>query len=277
MKTNSILLLVAVLVLIAATGCGNAQSAHQNLDEIQENDSLPDIVKKLVKSVYLSDTVAFANLISYPLTRPYPLHDIPDIKEMEKYYPVLVDDSLHKVISSSVPAEWNEYGWRGWSLAEGQYLWLDEESIYSINYLSYIEKNRLDSLANLEISTLTPELRKGNWNPVTCMRASDGNTVYRIDLDKNPHKSPAYRMAEFSSPSTMRQAPQRIYTGYMYTEGSASIATYHFTSSDGTKADYTPDSPDGTSVIDITAPDGKNTKIEVIPAYWLDLLLLKQR
>ena len=159
--------LATIVVLVATVSCGNSTTSRSDaLRQIEDNDSLPANVKKLVKTVAQSDTAAFAGMIAYPLARPYPLHDIADVPEMEKYYGVLVDDSLRNTIVNATPADWQPYGWRGWALADGQYLWLDEESIYSVNYVSQLEKNMLDSLSRLEISTLAPAMRQGDWKPV---------------------------------------------------------------------------------------------------------------
>ena len=265
----------ALLAAVSVTGCANKASTHPSVS-IENSDSVPATVKKLVRSVAESDTAAFADLMSYPVVRPYPLPDVDDRARMESYYPIMVDDSLRRVISSSTPADWHEFGWRGWSIADGQYLWLDDTSVYSINYLSHKEHLMKDSLASLEIASLSPELRKEEWAPVACLKQTDGDAVFRIDLKKGKLNGPAYRLLQYASRADMRKTPLKIYTGYMETQGTAMIAGYHFTASDGSKAEYMADlSDDSSPAIDITSPDGKSQSIEVKPAYWLQLLPAK--
>lgn len=266
---------VLLAVSLVATGCRSrqdrTQAEHAAVEAIQKSDSVPKIVKQVVRAVADSDAAAFARLVDYPLERPYPLHDVADERAMLSYYPILVDDSLRGVITTSAPSAWSEFGWRGWSLLDGQYLWMDQ-SIYSVNYVSRREQAMLDSLVRCEMQSLAPSLR-GNWSPVMCLRAVDGATVYRIDLAKGSHKGPAYRLTKFASPAVMRLAPALTMSGYVALEGSAAIATYHFKARDGETVDYTPFPPDGSQpTLNATLPSGLDTTIAVSPAYWLDLL-----
>lgn len=262
-----------------AGGCGRhtaSAPAASSVESVLACDSLPKAVKQVVKAVAANDSSALSRLIEYPLERPYPLHNIADAKAFMAYYPTLVDDSLRRVITGSGPSAWEEFGWRGWSLSDGQYLWLDTR-IYSVTYLSRREQQLTDSLSRLEIASLAPSLR-GAWKPVTCLKAREGDAVYRIDLAADPHKGPAYRLAKFDSPAAMRSQPAKVLSGYIETEGSAMLVTYHFRGKDGETVEYSPDPVENSSPsLLVTGPDGSTVEIEVIPAYWLDLLPKQER
>lgn len=265
---------LASLSLLVAAACSNAASAPTPVQLIENDDSLPKGVKNVVRAIYQSDTATFANNIMYPLDRPYPLHDISDKQAMEQYYNVLVDDSLKKVITHSTPSQWNQFGWRGWTLLDGQYIWIDSDSIYNINYVSARETAIIDSLNNLDIHSLPPQLRHGSWKPVCCMKAIDNAHIYRIDLDRNHNtKSPAYRLSRFDSPRMMRISPSLVCSGYLEMQGSASLGTYHFSAPSGESYEFSPESPDGSPLtIDVYKNDRQIQSIPVTPAFWLDLL-----
>ena len=266
---------MALAALLPGAGCRSrqdrAQAEHDAVEAIQKSDSVPVIAKQIVRAVADSDAPAFARLVDYPLERPYPLPDVADEHAMISYYPVLVDDSLHRVVTTSPPSAWSQLGWRGWTLLDGRYLWVDQ-SVYSVSYVSGRERVMLDSLVRLELASLAPSLR-GDWIPVMCLRAVGGTAVYRIDLAKGAHKGPAYRLAKFTSPAVMRQAPALTMTGYVAVEGSSGIATYHFRACDGETVSYTPFPADGSQpTLDATLPSGRDTAIAVSPSRWLDLL-----
>ena len=96
--------------------CDRGGAPKSRLDRLMENDSIPATVKQLVRSVADGDSIQFARLVSYPLKRPYPLHDIENADQMAHYYREMVDDSLRNAILESSPEDWGEYGWRGWSV-----------------------------------------------------------------------------------------------------------------------------------------------------------------
>lgn len=88
---------------LAAGGCGRGSAKSPERDPVAGMDSLPEEVQSVIRAVVNNDSVAFSSLVNYPLARPYPLHDIKDSVEMRSYFPVLVDDSLRKVIAESAP------------------------------------------------------------------------------------------------------------------------------------------------------------------------------
>lgn len=273
MRRHILYIALSIAAVSLGYGCSKTSKADvpSAVDAVVADTLLPQAVKTLVSAVDASDSVAFASLVSYPLLRPYPLHDVADAQAMKEYYHVLVDDSLRDIVISAAPDRWQRYGWRGWSLDDGQYIWLDD-SIYSVEYVSALENRRLEQLRANEIESLDPSLR-GNWTPVACLRAVGSPAVYRIDVSRDKNDRPIYRLAGWASSADMTNAPELLMTGYVDVEGSAAVTSYSFTAPDGSTAFYQADVADGSApIISFTSPLAGDSEIEVTPAYWLDIL-----
>lgn len=271
--------LMAGAALTSFSSCGNsgkAEEKHSRIDEIINSDSIPDDVKQFVKSVDSDDSVSFSKLVSYPVSRPYPLHDIENEKEMRKYYNHIVDDSLKKVIRESGPEDWFEAGWRGWSVKDGNYVWIDGQ-VYDINYVSKQEQRDIDSLSKVEIATLHPTLR-GDWTPVGCLISRDHKNIYRIDAHRRAGKKKrseqdSLRLSIYDRKIHPEVMPRRVLTGHEETEGSAAIVIYYFSDGDGTSVSYNANGAnDEGPAIYYTDKDGNETRVDVSPGYWLDIM-----
>lgn len=268
---NTIFAIIILLPILY--GCGNSTSAVNNVAAIEKCDSLPKPVKQLVKAVADNDSAKFAELIDYPLQRPYPLPDIDTPREMMHYYEILVDDSLHNTIINAPVGAWEEYGWRGWSLFDGQYLWIDE-NIYNVNYVSQRESAMRDSLINLDINSIAPQLRNG-WTPIACLKGINNGTIYRIDSSKNESTpaNRAFRLCCYNKGTDLHSMPNQIYYGSKKVEGSAAYTYYSFNGHAGMTILYSPDNPtDEAPAIIFTDPDGKSHSVEVEDSYWLKLI-----
>lgn len=279
----SFLLIVPVLL----SGCGKPAGKDGSTPA---SDSIPAPVEKIVAAVSADDSVGFASMVSYPLQRPYPLKDIETPEEMKSYYKVLVDDSLHKVMKKAKSSDWSESGWRGWTLDNGQYVWVGD-SLYEVTYVSLREDSLRKALQAKEIASLAPSLRKG-WRPEFVMQDPEAGTLYRIDVDSAAKISDAdlevsdnsvsYRLVIYPNRAEMRNAPKDILRGRRVVEGSEGIVSYWFDSSSVVVA------PDSAEVfIEAAAPDTgrprihrkmkKGSKresmdIDLKKVYWLDVL-----
>lgn len=258
------------LSFLTLVACAGKQSSESKVAEIEASDSLPQSVKILVRAVADGDSSAFASIVSYPLERPYPLRDIKDSVEMVKYYNVIVDDSLHHVLTTSSPDKWNEYGWRGWTVNNGEYLWIDE-NLYDIGYLSKEEIKERDRLIAEEIASLPTGMREG-WTPVVCLKATDGKSFYRIDSHPGPGEGDMYRLSIYDLSTPLNGSPALILTGYSETEGTANTTTYHFSDEQGEEALYEADITDSSTPKLVFTLKGKSTEVEVEKAYWRDIL-----
>lgn len=251
------------LAIAVASGCSRPKEEikHQNL---------PDEVKVVVHSIVADSPTVFAASVVYPLERPYPLHNIKDSAEMVDYYPTLVDDSLKNIVNASPDTLWQQIGWRGWTLDDGSYLWIDEGKVYQVNYVSRRETKMLDSLVNEEISTLNPSLR-GAWKPVLCIVDTVDEKIFRIDTDDSTDP-PHYRLLGYASGSDLSGEPTIILYGNLDYEGSMANRLYHFEDSIGTTADYSPDlvsDEDTIPEIEVVKA-GKARRYKVKPGYWLE-------
>ncbi|MCM1377004.1 MAG: hypothetical protein NC097_05135 [Clostridium sp.] len=235
------------------------------------SDSLPQEVREIVEAVENDDADRFSMMVSYPLVRPYPLRDIEDADQMRRYYRTLVDDSLKRMIAGEEALSWKKYGWRGWGLDDGSYIWVDS-LIYAVPYLSKSEKAEQQRLVAEEIASLSPEMRKG-WVPLVCFREGESGDVFRIDrhIEESDEGTGPLRMAIYREGKNLGGKPWKTLHGKEETEGTMENRNFSFTSADGTEAVYRPDNPsDGGEEI-LLISDGKEILRQVEPVYWLDL------
>lgn len=264
---NSVYLSIMAAAIIMLSACSNTKDKKES--DSADLSSVPESVQSVVKALKENDSEKFAKLVSYPLERPYPLKDIEDEKGMKEYYNTLVDDSLRNIISSSKAENWGEYGWRGWSVDAGNYLWIDDE-LYAVNYVSGREKNLMDSLTNVEVQSLPAALKKG-WKPILTMLSDNDSTVYRIDMRTEGKESGGhhYRLAVYNGGKKLLEKPDMLLDGVMEMEGTASNVTYIFHNKDGREFDIMPDHPSSGKPV-LTLPN--DSSIELNKAYWYELI-----
>lgn len=245
-------------------GCGRNESQGAQL--VMESDSIPGAVKTFVMAVTEDDSVRLASIISYPLQRPYPLEDIETPDRMVGYYSTLIDDSLKQVVANAGPSDWNENGWRGWTIGDGRYVWV-EDSLYDVPYVSARENSLRHELIRKEMETLDPSMRTG-WSPVLCLLRTTDGTVYRIDIEEKPGDKP-YRLAEYRKEGNLHGKPHRMTRGHKESEGTAMSDSYIFEDKDVSTI-YNPDETDeaGNQVLLITDSKGNRTTWPVKKVYW---------
>lgn len=170
----------------------------------------------------------FPLTIDYPLERPYPLPAIVTPEQMADYYPLILDDSLLRVLAT---ASWHPDGWRGLTLADGQYAYIDSTLLYSLPYLSARERHLRDSLIRREIATLHPSQRH-ILAPIACYTDPSRHTLYRLDQLPAPSfdtPAPLYRLTRYALPLRLNALPDLTLTGTAAPEGSAAQLTYTLT------------------------------------------------
>lgn len=263
MKT-SIYILAIIPVSLALSGC------NSNGEKVKiTRPDLPKEVRGVAEAIENDSPSQFASAVTYPIERPYPLPDVKDSAEMVTYFNKIVDEPLKKAVKENPDTAWQQEGWRGWTLQNGSYFWIDEGKIYDITYISKRESQMLDSLQNLEIASLDPSMRK-DWLPVACIVDSISGSIFRIDsrIDVDP---PVYRLAGYSSDSDLSGTPSLILYGTLDLEGSMGNRYYRFADDDGTTAEYTPDvsEDDEKPQIEIDRK-GTSKRYNAKPAYWLD-------
>lgn len=259
-----------ILPLFAAAAiCGAVGSGCHEGDGKVDPQTLPEDVRPVAIAIMNEDPHTLASLVSYPLERTYPLRDIRDSADMVRYAPILMDDSIRKVISHAPDTVWHQVGWRGWTIDNGEYLWIDGGKIYAVNYVSRRERQMLDSLRQAEISSLEPSMRKG-WIPVTCMIDSTSGAIFRID-EREDGDSASYRLAGYRSGENLNGRPTIVLYGSLQLQGSMGNRFYIFQDSEGNKAAYSPDY-DGMDTVPTLELDrhGKASFYRPTRAYWLD-------
>lgn len=268
--TLAFLAVLSASLLVSACASDGNKKEETNQNDFLASDSIPVVIKNVFKAVDDNDASGFAREVAYPLRRPYPLKDIPDAAGMTAYYPVIVDDSLRNVILHSTPSDWQQFGWRGYSLHDGEYLWIDG-SIYAINYVSAKEKSMIDSLTRVEVGSLPKELQKG-WKPILTLLSAGNANLYRIDEAEQQHGTADYRLSIYhyaGNRDNLFKSPASILDGDMSVEGSACVVSYRFKDNRGNEYIIFPDDSYSGSP-SVYLPDGSQE--EVTKAYWHELI-----
>ncbi len=260
-------LLIAGICLSSAafTSCHDAKAEKDSSDTSYAEPRPDDALKELMRTLAENDAPGFAALCVYPIQRPYPLKSIDDSISMVDYFPIIADDSLRDYFRKSKIEDWESFGWRGWSIGEKRPIWFDE-GVQIIDYVSPAESGFQKILAREEIMSLAPQYRDG-WTPVMTLVEIDGDKIFRIDSKKG-----VYRLMGYDRPEQMRDIPNILMMGKVSTEGSADLATYTFSDSIGSKAEYIPDAEPPAQIYIKRSKPQKVDTYKVRPGYWRDHL-----
>lgn len=144
---------------------------------------------------------------SFPLRREYPIPFIMDAREFVLRYDEIFDAKLTKMIAESNTAtDWNEVGWRGIMLGNGQ-VWLDDEGrLTAVNYQSEVEKQKKIELIALDKSKLHQSLKQF-IKPVYLLETKS----YRIRIDEIGLGN--YRYASWKLDKPMSDKPDLVLKG----------------------------------------------------------------
>lgn len=255
-------LLASAFVMLS---CRNANAGKDNVQPDCAFVRPDDVLTKITRALADGDASGFASLCSYPIPRPYPLRAIEDSVSMVDYFPILVDEQLRTKFKNSSLDDWENYGWRGWSIPGSNHLWC-EEGVQLIDYLSPAEAALQRILAREEIMSLAPEFREG-WTPVMTLMEVDGERVFRIDS-----KDDAFRLMGFDKAENLKGMPYLLLMGTGHTEGSADIRVFTFSNSEGMQAEFTPDAESQPRIF-IKHPNlDMEESYQVQPAYWRDII-----
>lgn len=182
-----------------------------------------ELVMRFINLVKNGDRKGLAKIVSYPLSREYPLPAIKNQQEFLSRYDELFDEALKKMIISSKPgSDWDKVGWRGITLRNGE-IWLDEDGkLIAINYQSRMEHLQMERLIALEKLTLHPLLQKFE-KPVLILETSQ----YRVRIDDMGQGH--FRYASWKLNKKMTDKPDLIVlNGELIFQGSGGNHTYQF-------------------------------------------------
>lgn len=265
MGWKSLVLAGICISSFAFTSCHDAKAEKDTSDSSYAEPRPDDALKELMRTLSEKDAPGFAALCVYPIPRPYPLKSIDDSVSMVDYFPIIADDSLRNYIKNSKLEDWESYGWRGWSVGDARPIWYDE-GVQIIDYVSSAESGLQKILSREEIMSLAPQYRDG-WTPVMTLIEIDGDKVFRIDSKDN-----SYRLMGFDKAEHMRDIPSILMTGSLTKEGSAGYATYAFSDSTGSQAEFFPDAEPPVKIFIKHPKHKKEDSYEVRQGYWRDIL-----
>ena len=178
------LLLLFSVALIMSCGNGALQSKSKSMDinglseeekalaKRQETDNCVDSadektvrknLEKAVRCIVNNDAKGFAACGEYPIERMLPIHAITNEAEMIKYFDILFDDSIKAVLKNKTAKDWEQVGWRGLMLEQGN-LWGSELNgkITSINFHSAREQKLFNDMVAKDMARLDASLQ-GDW------------------------------------------------------------------------------------------------------------------
>ena len=189
----------------------------------------------IIEAIANGDKQIFAKMVSYPLSRPYPLSDIETEEQMVRYFDTLFDKQFRQQIAKLDSNSWNSVGWRGYMILNGE-IW-DTGPRINVNYSSPLEQQYAEYLSNKDMSRLHSSLR-GNWKPYYCYLLDGSkysNFEYyfaRVDVstDPNVEEESAYRVAVFKKGAKASDKPAIVMLGKRNLEGSMHIETLYFRS-----------------------------------------------
>lgn len=265
-----------ILPLLAGITIGFFTISCSHEKPKRDTSSLPEEVRPVADAIIEDSPEKFASLVSYPMERPYPLKNVKDSAEMVNYYPTIVDKTLKKAVEEAPDSVWEQQGWRGWTLANGSYFWIDDGKIYAMSYVSQEENTMLDSLRYEEIASLEPSMQLG-WSPVLCVIDTVNNAIFRIDSQEDTNPT-IYRLAGYADTTDLSASPNLMLYGHLDLDGTMGNRFYEFTDSIGEiTAYYAPDivSDDEEPAIEVDRK-GNTRKYPAKPDYWLDHVKIRR-
>jgi hypothetical protein len=180
-------------------------------------------ISKFIEEVKNGDKEAISKHVRYPLYRDYPIPAIKNKAEFVKRYNEIFDKVLIEKITKSNPAkDWDEVGWRGIMLNQGD-LWIDiDGKIIAINYHSQLEINKKASLIAAQKKSVNASISKFK-EPVAILETSK----FRIRIDDLGNDN--YRYASWGIKKKMTDTPDLIIEkGVFFADGTGGNHHYEF-------------------------------------------------
>ena len=194
-----------------------------NNDYAQEDTSYKEVVANFINCIKYNRRAKLATMVSYPLSRQYPLPEIKTKDEFLKRYDEVFDTKLVKAIStSSIGKDWGPVGWRGIMFLSGQ-VWLDDDGkLIAVNYQSSAEKDQRLMLIRNDRAALHESLRIYK-EPICILETSK----FRVRIDEITDGN--YRYASWPIKNKMNSKPDLVIeNGKVEFDGSGGNHTYHF-------------------------------------------------
>lgn len=191
------------------------------------------LVTSFIDCIKKQDIEKLSTKIRFPLKREYPIPPVQNKQEFIKRYKAIFDEEFTKKIINSKPdTDWDDVGWRGIMLFNGD-LWLDYDgSLIGINHQSKQESREKTRLIAAEKTKLHPSIQLFQ-SPVLIFETAK----YRIRIDDLGNYN--YRYTSWPIKSTMLDQPALTLKNEKYTpDGSGGNHNYQFKSGDYTYTCY---------------------------------------
>lgn len=175
---------------------------NESTDQLK--DEVIDSIKVLISYFKTKDVTKISNKINYPLYRAYPIPPILNKSEFNKRFNEVFDETLiHQIVHSKIN-QWEEVGWRGIMLNNGD-LWMAnlDGVISCINYQSEFEKQYRTRLIELDKQHLHPSLKTFH-NPIYKIKT----TQYLIRIDELDDYN--YRYASWKNNQNEKSNPDIV-------------------------------------------------------------------
>ena len=216
---------------------GKAFSARQeagNCVDSADEKTVRLNLEKAVRCIVNNDAKGFAACCEYPIGRMLPIHAITNEAEMIKYFDILFDDSIKAVLKNKTAKDWEQVGWRGLMLEQGN-LWGSELNgkITSINFHSAREQKLFNDMVAKDMARLDASLQ-GDWVIDEGFKCPNGYTV-RIDRSGDYER---FRIAIFFKGTSLHAKPDIMMFGELEIEGSIGNRHYTFKDDKGNEASY---------------------------------------
>ena len=191
-------------------------------------------IEQLITYFKNNDIKAISYAVQYPLKRQNPLPSIQNPEQMQKQFNQVFDSTLRQKIISSHLKDWQQMGWRGVMLDQGD-IWITDvdfednprtpAKITAVNYSGPQEQKMLQAALAKQKTKLHASLQ--NYEKPEIMFKTPKYLI-RIDLLKNGN----YRYASWGKQRDQSTAPDLILNkGSVTMDGSG--GNHHFTFKSG--------------------------------------------
>lgn len=208
---------------------------EEGLSHFSDTLTMGQYHQMILEAIANGDKQLFAKMVSYPLCRQYPLHDVENEQQMVRYFDTLFDKQFRQQIAKLDSNSWDNVGWRGWMILDGE-IW-DVDPRIVVNYSSPLEQRYAEYLKKKDMARLHSSLR-GNWEPYCCYHLDGAGfpsfeySFARVDVstDHNSETEPSFRVAIFKKGTKASDAPAIVLLGERTIEGSMHLETLYFKS-----------------------------------------------
>lgn len=182
-------------------------------------------LRDIISSIVNGNKKKLASLCIYPIRREYPLPDIENSAQMEKYFNVIFDKSFRKWLKDIGEEGWSYNGLNHFGFTCSGEMRVSE-LLYEVNYLSEREQKKRRKLITEEINSLHKSLR-GGWMPFFCYKEVKDGSVIRID-----RKEDKFRLAKYNKGRKASDLPDLIVYGKVIASSGGPLY-YDFANAEG--------------------------------------------